>query len=159
MVVNLSHDLSSIINALLKLLANIDHGQSIVLFKERNFQLQVHAEIKLVFVGLISKLSAHNLSHPVWVSLLHPLKSDFIQVILLVQIGPCHSFLLHVKINRLIQNSSQLVLFLKVTLKFTKHTERHRGFSWRFFNRVNDYPSTGYLFVLHLNWRALGNTV
>jgi len=124
-IVNLSNDLTSVINALLKLLADIYHGQSVVLLKERDFQLQVHAEVKFVFVRLISILCAHNLSHSVWVSFLYPLESDFIEVVLLVHIGPSISFLLHVKLNRLIQNCGQLVLFLKVALKLTKHTERH----------------------------------
>ena len=102
LVADLGHDFSTIVNSLLELLANIYHGQPVVLFKERNFDLQVHSEVELLLIRLIMKFLAHDLYHAILILLLHSLEPDLVEMVLFVHTISLNTSLFYIAFDWLI---------------------------------------------------------
>jgi len=96
-------DLTAIVDFLFELFADIGHSQPVVLFKEGHFNLQVHAEVELLFFGLVAKLFANNQAHAIRVCLLQALELNLVEVVLFIHVFSPHSILVHIFFTWLIK--------------------------------------------------------
>lgn len=91
-----NYDLTAIVDFLFELFADVGHSQPVVLFEEGHFNLQVHAEVELLFFGLVAKLFSHNQAHAIRVCLLQALKLNLVKMVLFVHVFSPHSILVHI---------------------------------------------------------------
>jgi len=101
----LNNNLTSIVDFLLKLFADIGHRQAVILLKKRHFNLQVHTEVKLLFFRLFDKLFAHNQAHAIRVCLLQALELNLVEVVLLIHIFTSYNILINIFFARLVKKS------------------------------------------------------